>query len=378
MPPRYRTGQQRAGRFSRYDLTRRGLLGLGALLTGVGVADFLRRPGKHPATATLDSSPTTSLRGTTPTRPGHHGPSGTTSASPTSGTTTGPTVAGTPTSLPTHPDTGGTSSVHGTGGTDINGHPGARTRRYIDDHVTLPTSAVQVRDRPVYYLDQLVPDAPKHAIALTIDDGPSYEYTPKVLRLLDRHRMQASFCVVGHYADLYPNLIRDIHRAGHVIVNHTYTHVLPFSTQTQKRIVDEITRTQRSIEKAAKVTPQLFRSPGGDWSPFIFKAVAAYDLIPLDWDIDPDDWQLPGTKRIAHRMLQGRPNDIVLCHDGGGDRAETVRALRKVLPAWRRRGYTTVALVPPAKDFPPPTPPSPPPATPSASPSTAASTSPTP
>jgi peptidoglycan/xylan/chitin deacetylase (PgdA/CDA1 family) len=216
------------------------------------------------------------------------------------------------------------------------------------ERVTLPSPTVRVRSHPVYSLADLNQHEPKHAIALTVDDGPDPEWTPKVLKLLDKYRMQASFCVVGIHADSYPKLIRDIHRAGHVIVNHSYTHVQPFSTQSQARIVAEITRTQRSIEKATKVTPELFRSPGGDWSHFVFKAVAAYDLLPLDWDVDPDDWQMPGTKNIVRAMLRGRPNDIVICHDGGGDRIETVRALRKVLPTWKHRGYVTIPLAVPS------------------------------
>jgi peptidoglycan/xylan/chitin deacetylase (PgdA/CDA1 family) len=156
--------------------------------------------------------------------------------------------------------------------------------------------------------------------------------------------MQASFCVVGEHAAAYPWLVKDIARAGHVIVNHSYTHTQPFNHLTEKRIVWEITKTQSVIEKAAGVTPVLFRAPGGDWSHFIYRAIAAYGLEPLDWDVDPRDWAMPGTKRIERRMLQARPGEIVLCHDGGGDRSETVRALAKVLPTWKRRGYTTMPL----------------------------------
>jgi peptidoglycan/xylan/chitin deacetylase (PgdA/CDA1 family) len=141
-----------------------------------------------------------------------------------------------------------------------------------------------VRSHPIYKISEIDRHPPKKAIALTVDDGPDPDWTPKVLRLLDKHQMQASFCVVGIHADSYPGLIRDIHKAGHVIVNHTYTHVQPFARQSEKRIVAEITRTQRAIERAAKVTPELFRSPGGDWSHFVFRAIAAYGLTPLDWD----------------------------------------------------------------------------------------------
>jgi peptidoglycan/xylan/chitin deacetylase (PgdA/CDA1 family) len=201
-----------------------------------------------------------------------------------------------------------------------------------------------VRDRPAYQVDQLIPSPPPDTLALTIDDGPDPEYTPHVLRLLDKYEMQASFCIVGVHAVTYPSLVRDIHRAGHVIVNHSYTHMLPFNTLTEKRIVWEITKTQQVIEHAAGVTPQLFRAPGGDWSHFIYRAIASYGLEPLDWDVDPRDWALPGTKKIQRRMLAARPGEIVLCHDGGGNRAETVRALRRVLPKWAHRGITTIPL----------------------------------
>jgi peptidoglycan/xylan/chitin deacetylase (PgdA/CDA1 family) len=212
------------------------------------------------------------------------------------------------------------------------------------EHVTLPPRQLHVRSRPAYRLDELIPDPPAQAIALTIDDGPDPEYTPEVLRLLDKHQMQASFCVIGVHADAYPRLVRDISRAGHIVVNHSYTHMQPFSRMPEKRIVAEITKTQRAIEKATGVTPQLFRAPGGDWSRFILRACAAYGVEPLDWDVDPRDWARPGTKKITRRMLKAKPGEIVLCHDGGGDRIQTVRALRKVLPTWQRKGVLSIPL----------------------------------
>ncbi|HWC36389.1 MAG TPA: polysaccharide deacetylase family protein [Mycobacteriales bacterium] len=236
---------------------------------------------------------------------------------------------------------------HGTGHHPPHHHETKQERaqaRRAREHVTLPPAQLHVRSHPAYRLDQLIPHPPAQALALTIDDGPDPEYTPDVLRLLDKYQTQASFCVIGVHADAYPKLVRDIARAGHILVNHSYTHVLPFNRLPEKRIVTEITKTQRAIERAAGVTPQLFRSPGGDWSRFIFRALAAYGLEPLDWDVDPRDWTRPGTRKITRRMLRARPGEIVLCHDGGGDRIQTVRALRKVLPRWQHKGLLTVPL----------------------------------
>lgn len=206
-------------------------------------------------------------------------------------------------------------------------------------------TATRVRRHPAYYVRDLLPHASKHAIALTIDDGPDPEWTPSVLRLLDHHRVRATFCVVGVHVAAYPRLVRDVHRAGHAIANHSYTHVQPFASQSERRIVSEIARTQRAVERAAKVTPQLFRSPGGDWSPTVYRTCAEYNLRPLDWDVDPQDWRQPGTGAIEASMLRARPDDIVLCHDGGGDRSETVQALRHVVPEWQRRGYDLIPLL---------------------------------
>jgi peptidoglycan/xylan/chitin deacetylase (PgdA/CDA1 family) len=356
--PLDRPGQQRAGSDDLTALTRRRLIAAAALVAGVGVTDAActaTRRGR--AALTSGASPSTTSQPT----PGRRTSSHHSLARHVDGHPRSPAPGG------GHDDDahhGGPGRAHETGSGHEHGH-------HKVEHVDLPKPRVAVRRRPAYYLDDLVANAPHNAIGLTIDDGPDPEWTPKVLRLLDKHDMKASFCVVGVHAAAYPRLIRDIHRAGHAIVNHSYTHVQPFAQQSERRIVAEIVRTQHAIERATKVTPQLFRSPGGDWSHFVYQACAAYGLEPLDWDVDPQDWRRPGTRRIRRAMLHARPNDIVLCHDGGGNRAETVRALRRVLPAWRHRGWTTLPLTlhePPATK-----PAAPPTAPPSGSPTPAAS-----
>ena len=321
------------------SFTRRGLMATAALLAAGGATEAIRKLAGGSSTRAVSAPP--GLAQTVESLIEGHPP--TSAARPS----TKPSARSTPT-LAAHSHghshshgTGGHSHSHGTTGHETKRQ---RARRLREEHVDLPPAQLHVRRAPVYQLDQLIPDAPKHAIALTIDDGPDALYTPTVLRLLDKYQTQASFCVVGVHADAYPKLVSDIASAGHIIVNHSYSHALPFSTLPEKRIVTEITRTQSAIEKAAGVTPQLFRAPGGDWSKFILEACAAYGVEPLDWDVDPRDWARPGTKKIVKRMLKARPGEIVLCHDGGGNRTETVKALRKVLPSWQRRGLKTIPL----------------------------------
>jgi peptidoglycan/xylan/chitin deacetylase (PgdA/CDA1 family) len=327
-----------AGRAS-YDgdasaLTRRGLIATAVLIAAGGATEAVRSLVGGSRSKSLGAR---GLNGSVAELiEGHpRKPAVTATVSPS--TSSSPSSAALPTHSHSHSHSSGGHS-HGAAGQS------SKRGRTREEPVTLPPAQVHVRTSPAYSVAELIPDAPKHAIALTIDDGPDPLYTPTVLRLLDKYQTQASFCVVGVHADAYPKLVRDIARAGHILVNHSYSHPLPFTTLPQKRIVAEITRTQASIERASGVTPQLFRAPGGEWSKFVFEAVAAYGLEPLDWDVDPRDWAMPGTKHIVRAMLKARPGEIVLCHDGGGNRSETVKALRKVLPSWKRRGLTTIPL----------------------------------
>jgi peptidoglycan/xylan/chitin deacetylase (PgdA/CDA1 family) len=350
-------GRPGPGSPHRVDYTRRSLFALAGALATAGATDLAWH-------ALHGSSRGTAQRVTTAGEP----PGASGLAGPRASPTPHPTVApGAPTpsthvtptsSAPANPRAG-RGVHHGSG--DRPAHGAGRHPRHKVEHVILPPATVPVQSRPAYDVHDLLPHAPYRAIALTIDDGPDPEWTPKVLRLLDKHRVQATFCVVGVHVAAYPGLVRDIHRAGHAIVNHTWSHPLPFARLPEKQIVAQITQNSQAIEAAAGVTPQLFRAPGGEWSPFVYRAIASYGLMPLDWDIDPADWATPGTKKIVRRMRRAHRDDIVLCHDGGGDRHETVAALNQVIPSWKRRKLEMVTLSLPSQLI---TPASPPPPTP--------------
>jgi peptidoglycan/xylan/chitin deacetylase (PgdA/CDA1 family) len=360
MPPD-EPGRPRPGQPNRADYTRRRLLTAAGLLATAGAGEVVWKTLSGPSGGTQRLTATTDP-GTTGHLPTIITPSPSPSPHPSSPAT--PTSTPTPHITPSHATRG-----------DRPGHGKAPGRhRQKVEHVTLPPARVPVHSQPAYYVHDLLPNAPKRAIALTIDDGPDPDWTPKVLRLLDKYDVQATFCVVGVHVTAYPNLVRDVHRAGHAIVNHSWSHPLPFASLTEKQIVAQILDNQRAIERAAGVTPELFRAPGGEWSPFIYRALAAYGLRPLDWDVDPADWSMPGTRRVVHRMLKARPNDIVLCHDGGGNRHETVQALRTVLPAYKRRKLDLVTLSLPASDAPKPVTSPTPTASPTSSPKLASPT----
>jgi len=183
-----------------------------------------------------------------------------------------------------------------------------------------------------------IDDGPK-TIALTIDDGPSPVYTPQILGLLHKYRITASFSMIGRHAAAYPGVARDVAAAGHMIVNHTWDHS-NLSTMTAVAVRDEISRATDAIRAATGVRPGMFRAPYGAWSPIVMRCCAADQMTPLDWSVDPRDWERPGvTAIVSNIMSTTRTGSIILEHDGGGNRSETVAALKIVLPRLLDKGY---------------------------------------
>ncbi|WP_261986874.1 polysaccharide deacetylase family protein [Actinomadura sp. HBU206391] len=203
---------------------------------------------------------------------------------------------------------------------------------------------VPARRAPAFKIHDVRPDAPPRSIALTIDDGPSREWTPKVLALLERHDVQATFCVIGQEVRRFPELLREIVAAGHQVANHTMHHPVSLARLPARRIEAEIRDAHRYIQDVGGTTPKLFRAPGGNWSPAVMKTAAKHGMLPIDWDIDPRDWARPGATRITRSLLRGKAGDILLCHDGGGDRSQTLNSLRKVIPRLKDRGLEFIAL----------------------------------
>ncbi len=190
-----------------------------------------------------------------------------------------------------------------------------------------------------------------HQVAITFDDGPDPEWTPKVLDILKKYNVKAAFFLVGKNAENYPGLVRRIVDEGHEIGNHTYYHPnLALCWPEHVRL--ELNATQLLIESITGRSTTLFRPPyGADTSPSQLS-----ELIPLqiaqDLDylvvlenIDPQDWARPGTDIIVQRIKQQRRDgSIILLHDAGGDRSQTIEALPRILDWLRARGDTIVSI----------------------------------
>jgi peptidoglycan/xylan/chitin deacetylase (PgdA/CDA1 family) len=221
-------------------------------------------------------------------------------------------------------------AARGAVGREAAAHRGAPAR-HAEPAYTVPSYPP---DRPLYYID----DADK-AIALTIDDGPDPVYTPQVLRVLQRYRVTATFSMIGLHVAAYPHLARAVAAAGHKVCNHTWTHS-DLVGMRRHVVHDELARASDAIGAATGAQPRLFRAPYGAWSATVIRFCEQMKMVPLDWSVDPRDWSRPGVRSIVRNIMKNtQPGSIILEHDGGGNRSETVRALGIVLPRLLDEGY---------------------------------------
>ncbi|MFD7631752.1 polysaccharide deacetylase family protein [Streptomyces sp. NPDC059851] len=209
-----------------------------------------------------------------------------------------------------------------------------------------PTARPTVRTRPILELPPAASTG--SAMVLTFDDGPDPRYTPAILDTLARYEVPALFFVCGEKAEENRDLLRRMADEGHVIGNHTWSHPrIPRLSRTG--LAREIASTSEVVEKTVGAAPVWFRAPYGAWNRAAFEIGAELGMEPLAWTVDSLDWTEPGTPVIVSRVLQGAaPGVIVLNHDAGGDRSQSVRALDAYLPQLLARGYRmTLPALPP-------------------------------
>ncbi|MET9883218.1 polysaccharide deacetylase family protein [Streptomyces sp. NPDC006430] len=203
-----------------------------------------------------------------------------------------------------------------------------------------------VRTRPIL---ELPPDGhTASGMVLTFDDGPDPRYTPAILDTLARYGVRAMFFVCGEMATENRDLLRRMAAEGHVVGNHTWTHPL-IPKLTRPDLASEIGRTSEVVHQAVGEAPLWFRAPYGAWNRAAFELGAELGMEPFAWTVDSLDWTEPGTTTIVSRVLKGAaPGVIVLSHDAGGDRSQSVQALGTYLPQLLARGYRmTLPTLPP-------------------------------
>lgn len=185
-------------------------------------------------------------------------------------------------------------------------------------------------------------DPSRREIALTFDDGPDPHYTPQVLGVLRRWRVKATFCVIGRDAAVNTRLLGAIADGGHEIANHSWSHPL-LTRMRPAEVYEQFARTCDVVDEATGSPPALARAPFGEWDERALEISASLGMSPLGWSVDTCDWEEPGTREITAGVLEHvRPGSVLLSHDGGGDRSQTVAALRDYLPRLLDSGYIPV------------------------------------
>ncbi|MCF2527114.1 polysaccharide deacetylase family protein [Yinghuangia soli] len=181
------------------------------------------------------------------------------------------------------------------------------------------------------------------AVALTIDDGPDPRSTPQMLDLLKQHNAKATFCMLGPAAKAHPDLVKRVAAEGHRLCNHSMSHNVRQSSESEDYNRNEIVEANRLIQEAAGPDAKIwyYRAPGGDFKPWIRDIAAENGLRPLGWNVDSDDWKRDGTAAIVDRLKQQiKPGRVALLHDGGGERSQSVAALAEILDHLDAEGYT--------------------------------------
>jgi peptidoglycan/xylan/chitin deacetylase (PgdA/CDA1 family) len=180
-------------------------------------------------------------------------------------------------------------------------------------------------------------------VALTFDDGPS-PYTPRVLSLLRRYHAHATFFVIGEYAALYAPTLREALHDGNEVGDHTFTHA-NLLRLSDGGVAGQLTSTQDAVHTVTGYTPVWFRPPYGAVDGRVSTIAASLGLHTTLWNVDSRDWSLPGAGAIASAVIAGlRSGNIVIMHDGGGNRSETVAALPVILSELTRRHLQAVTL----------------------------------
>lgn len=179
------------------------------------------------------------------------------------------------------------------------------------------------------------------SVALTFDDGPNPKFTPEVLSILRENNVKATFCVIGDQVKQHPSLVRKIAADGHKLCDHSVSHDMQLPNKNEAKIKKEILGGKQAIQSAVPgAEVPYYRAPGGNWGGNVRELAANWGMKPLGWSVDPRDWARPGVDSILGTIRkQLKPGGVILLHDGGGDRRQTVEALKTLIPELKRNGY---------------------------------------
>jgi peptidoglycan/xylan/chitin deacetylase (PgdA/CDA1 family) len=317
---------RRAASRRRRARRRRALAGLvlavAAIVAGVIALTGSRSGSDHAASA---SAPSSSAAGQTSTAAGSSGGAGKTGKSRPSASHAARKA--------------GAAAAAGAGAASLSAAAAARARAV--DHVLGYTSYVRLAGHR------------RREIALTFDDGPS-PYTNSVLKILKRFKVPATFFVVGRSINAYPGQLAAELSAGEEVGDHTLSHPMLGALSGASQST-EIGGLARLLQRHHAPNPVMMRPPYGSFNTTTLQILRAQRMLMVLWSVDTSDYARPGVNRIVYTALSGaQPGGIILMHDGGGDRSQTVAALPRIIAGLRKRGYTLVTVARLVRDDPPP------------------------
>jgi len=183
-------------------------------------------------------------------------------------------------------------------------------------------------------------------IALTFDDGPDPYYTPQILDVLQNYGVKATFFSVGLQVTAYPHIVRQEYEAGHGIGNHSWAHP-DLGLLHASDVLSELRNTSSAIQGAISVQPTFFRPPYGSLSIHVLRQACHLGVTTVMWNAgeEAQDWSSPGVSFIIRHILgSARGGAIILMHDSGGDRSQTVAALPTIIERLQDRGFRFVTI----------------------------------
>ncbi|CAM3969880.1 polysaccharide deacetylase family protein [Alicyclobacillus pomorum] len=197
------------------------------------------------------------------------------------------------------------------------------------------------------YSPQVIRKVPlgQKVVALTFDDGPSAEFTPKILHILNQYHAKATFFVIGSRVERYPSLVRQLFYNDDEVANHSYSHTI-MTRKRETTTETELDSTQNAVETVLGYRqPRVFRPPFGRVDRTLLRTARKKDYAVVLWSIDSHDWADPGVERIVNQVTSRVHNgDIILFHDQGGNRKQTVESVKRIIPILQERGYEFVTV----------------------------------
>lgn len=193
-----------------------------------------------------------------------------------------------------------------------------------------------VRELPIYSVERS-----DNKIAISFDCAWGTDYTDKLLEVLARENVHATFFMVQFWAEKYPEYVKKIAEAGHEIGTHSATHSY-MSKLSEEKIRQELSTSSAAIEAASGVRPDLFRAPFGDYNDRLIRTARDAGYYTIQWDVDSLDWKDLSANDIAMRVISRvRSGSIILCHNNGKHTAE---ALPVILDTLKNKGFTFVPI----------------------------------